>query len=66
MSDDEFTPSPYEEMMLWAQQHGLRVYDAVVPGGRVTYLTSAELNPSWFDDESPSPRRGRSKGKRRR
>ena len=60
MSDDEFTLSPCEEMMLWAQQHGLQVYD-VVPGGRVTYPTSAGL-----DDESPSPRRGRSKGKRRR
>ena len=48
LSDDKFTLSPCEEMMLWTQQHGLKVYD-VVPGGRVTYPTSAGLHFSWID-----------------
>ena len=48
MSEDKFTLSPCEEMMLWTQQHGLKVYD-VVPGGRVTYPTSAGLHFSWID-----------------
>jgi hypothetical protein len=50
MSDDPFAPTPYEEMMLWAQQHGLHVYSVdLEDGARAMYLSA--LGPAQFDVE---------------